>query len=127
MSDDYAQAQAAEPAAAFMLGDNPGLSVDVDDEDNEANHAVLNVESGTMVTFTVFNVGDAAGACKVEIYVDGNLAKSWDSYEIPAQQSQSTTVKGIGRFSQGSHEFVAYVTPSTGEYDRLQNNVIVEA
>jgi hypothetical protein len=124
MSDDYAQA--AQPAAAFMLGDNPGLSVDVDDEDNDANHAVLNVESGTMVTFTVFNVGDAAGACTVDIEVDGTWVKSWTSYEIPAKGSESTSVKGLGRFSQGSHEFVAYVTPSAGQYDRLQNNVIVE-
>ena len=86
--DDYTQA--TEPAAAFMLGDNPGLSVDVDDEDNAAGHAVLHTESGTMVTFTVFNVGNAAGACTVDIEVDGNLAKSWTSYEIPANQSQST-------------------------------------
>ena len=122
--DDYTQA--AQPAAAFMLGDNPGLSVDVDDEDNAAGHAVLHTESGTMVTFTVFNVGDAAGACTVDIEVDGNLAKSWTSYEIPANQSQSTSVKGIGRYAKGAHEFVAYVTPSAGQYDRLQNNVIVE-
>ena len=124
MSDDYAQA--AEPAAAFMLGDNPGLSVDVDDEDNAAGHAILHTDSGTMVTFTVFNVGEAAGACTVDIEVDGNWVKSWTSYEIPAKQSESTSVKGLGRYAKGSHEFVAYVTPSAGQYDRLQNNVIVE-
>ena len=124
MSDDYAQA--AEPAAAFMLGDNPGLSVDVDDEDNAAGHAILHTDSGTMVTFTVFNMGEAAGACTVDIEVDGNWVKSWTSYEIPAKQSESTSVKGLGRYAKGSHEFVAYVTPSAGQYDRLQNNVIVE-
>jgi hypothetical protein len=124
MSDDYAQA--AEPAAAFMLGDNPGLSVDVDDEDNAAGHAILHADSGTMVTFTVFNVGDAPGACTVDIDVDGTLVKSWTSYEIPAKQSESTSVKGLGRYPKGSHEFVAYVTPSAGQYDRLQNNVVVE-
>lgn len=123
MSDDYAQT--AEPAAAFVLGDNPGLSVDVDDEDNAAGHAILHSDSGTMVTFTVFNVGNAAGACTVDIEVDGTVIKSWTSYEIPADQSESTSVKGLGRYAKGPHEFVAYVTPSAGHHDRLQNTVDV--
>jgi hypothetical protein len=123
MNDDYAQA--AEPAAAFVLGDNPGLSVDVDDDDNAAGHAILHSDSGTMVTFTVFNVGDAAGTCTVDFEVDGTWIKSWSSYEIAPNQSESTSVKGLGRYAKGSHEFVAYVNPSAGHHDRLQNNVEV--
>jgi hypothetical protein len=115
----------AEQTAMFVLGDNPGLSVDVDDDDNDANHGILHSNSGTKVKFTVFNVGTASGSATVSLQVDGNWVKDWTSSDIPPNGSESTEVRGLGRYPKGSHEFVAYVNPSAGHHDYLQNGVDV--
>lgn len=115
---------AAEQAAAFVLGDNPGLLVNVDDDDNDAGHVILHSDSGTKVSFVVFNVGTAPGSCTVGLQVDGTLVKEWTSSELqPNNGSESTEVRGLGRHPKGGHEFVAYVNPSAGHHDYLQNNV----
>src|SRR5262245_30976563 len=112
MSYENAEYQAGqEQVAQFALGDDPGLSVDPDEDDNAGNHGILHSESGTMVGFTVFNVGTVAGQATVDIYVDGEWKKSWTSSDIPAGRSESTFVKGIGRYPKGGHDFAAYVTP----------------
>jgi hypothetical protein len=116
---------APEQAAAFALADNPGLSVDVDEDDNEANHAILHSDSGTKVGFTVFNVGTASGACEVHIEVDGTWVKSWTSPDIQPGASEWTEVKGLGRYPKGGHEFVAYVSPGAGHHESLKNTVDV--
>lgn len=123
MSDHDAGQPDAEAVAAFALADNPGLSVSVDEDDNEAGHAVLHSDSGTMVSFTVFNVGTAPGACTVELSVDGELITSWTSSDIWPQYSESAVVKGLGRFAKGWHEFVATVSPGAGHHEQLLNTV----
>jgi hypothetical protein len=115
----------AEQVAMFVLGDNPGLSVNVDDDDNDANHGVLVSDSGTMVSFTVFNVGTASGVATVSLEVDGNWVKDWTSSDIGPKGSESTEVRGLGRYPKGSHEFVAYVNPSAGYEDYRKNTVDV--
>jgi hypothetical protein len=117
------QEQAAEAAAAFALADNPGLSVDPDDDDNEAGHATLHSDAGTMVGFTVFNVGTAAGQATVDIYVDGTWVKNWTSSDIQPGASEWTALKGIGRYPKGGHDFEAYVTPAAGHHESLKNTV----
>lgn len=112
--------------AAFALADNPGLSVNVDDEDNEAGHAILHSDSGIMVSFTVFNVGNAAGSCTVELAVDNELVETWTSYDIQPQGSESAEVKGLGRYPAGWYDFVATVKPAAEGYaGQLRNNVNV--
>lgn len=114
---------AAEPVAMFVLGDNPGLLVNVDDEDNEAGHVVLHSDSGTKVSFVVFNVGTAAGSCTVDIEVNNSWVKTWTSQDIQPGGSDSTEVKGLGRYPAGWYEFLAYVNPGAGYADHLTNNV----
>ena len=115
----------AEQVAMFVLADIPGLLVNVDDEDNEAGHAILHSDSGTKVSFTVFNVGTAAGSCTVDIEVDGTWIKNWTSSDLQPNGSESTEVKGLGRYPRGYHEFLAYVNPGAGHHDHLVNNVDV--
>jgi CARDB len=114
---------AAEQAAAFVLADNPGLLVNVDDDDNDAGHVILHSDSGTKVSFTVFNVGSASGSCTVSLQVDGNWVKDWTSSDLQPNGSESTEVRGLGRYPKGYHDFVAYVNPSAGHHDYLSNNV----
>jgi hypothetical protein len=115
---------AAEPAM-FVLADIPGLLVNVDDEDNEAGHAILHSDSGTKVSFTVFNVGGTNGSCTVDIEVDGTWIKNWTSSDLQPNGSESTEVKGLGRYAAGWHEFLAYVNPGAGHHDHLTNTVDV--
>jgi hypothetical protein len=115
---------AAEPL--FALADNPGLSVSVDEDDNEAGHAVLHVESGVKVAFTVLNASTAVGSCTVDIYVDGDWAKSWSSSDMGQGGSESVELRGLGRFSDGYHEFAAYVTPGLEGRDQVKNNVGID-
>ena len=122
--DSYNQAgndNTAEPVAMFVLGDIPGLSVNVDDEDNEHNRSNLHSDAGTMVSFTVFNVGTAAGSCTVDIEVDGTWIKRWDSSDLLPKGSESAVVKGLGRYAKGWHEFLAYVNPGAGYDDHRTN------
>ena len=117
--------QAAAPVALFALADNPGLSVDVDEDDNEAGHAILHSDSGTKVGFTVFNVGTASGSCTVDIEVDGTWKTSWTSSDIQPERSEWAEVKGLGRYPKGGHDFVAYVNPGAGHHESLENTVDV--
>ena len=117
------QEQAADKAAAFALADNPGLSVDPDDDDNPAGHVILHSDAGTKVGFTAFNVGTAAGQCTVDIYVDGNWVKNWTSSDIQPGASEWTEVSGIGRYPKGMHDFEAFVTPGAGHHESLKNSV----
>jgi hypothetical protein len=113
----------AEPTAMFVLGDNPGLLVNVDDEDNDAGHAILHSDSGTKVSFVVFNVGTAAGSCVVDIEVNNTWIKNWTSSDLQPGGSESVEVKGLGRYSAGWYEFLVYVNPGAGYADHLTNNV----
>ena len=115
----------ADQPAMFVLADIPGLLVNVDDEDNEAGHVVLHSDSGTKVSFTVFNVGGVNGSCTVDIEVDGTWVKSWTSPDLAPNASESTEVKGLGRYGKGWHEFLAYVNPGAGHHDHLTNTVDV--
>ncbi len=123
--DDQTQYAGADqaPELLFALADNPGLSVSVDDDDNDAGHAVLHVESGVKVAFTVLNASKAVGSCTVDIYVDGDWAKSWSSSDMGEGGSESAEVRGLGRFADGYREFTAYVTPGLQGRDNLKNNV----
>jgi hypothetical protein len=116
---------AAEQVAMFVLADNPGLLVNVDDDDNAAGHVILHSDSGTKVSFTVFNVGNASGSCTVDLEVDGTWIKNWTSSDLQPNGSESTEVKGLGRYPRGYHEFLAYVNPGAGHHDHLKNNVDV--
>src|SRR5688572_6170946 len=116
---------AAERVAMFVLADNPGLLVNVDDDDNAAGHVILHSDSGTKVSFTVFNVGNASGSCTVDLEVDGTWIKNWTSSDLQPNGSESTEVKGLGRYPRGYHEFLAYVNPGAGHHDHLKNNVDV--
>ena len=132
MSDDDSSNQAgndndAGQPAMFVLADIPGLLVNVDDEDNEAGHVNLHSDSGTKVSFTVFNVGGTNGTCTVDIEVGGTWIKNWTSSDLPPNGSESTEVKGLGRYAAGWYEFLAYVNPGAGHHDHLTNyvNIIV--
>ena len=130
MSDDDSNNQAGDDNAAgqpamFVLADIPGLLVNVDDEDNEAGHVNLHSDAGTKVSFTVFNVGGASGTCTVDLEVDGTWIKNWTSSDLQPNGSESTEVKGLGRYAKGWHEFLAYVNPGAGHHDHLQNTVDV--
>ena len=116
---------AGEQVAMFVLADNPGLLVNVDDDDNDAGHVILHSDSGTKVSFTVFNVGNASGSCTVDLEVDGTWIKNWTSSDLQPNGSESTEVKGLGRYPRGYHEFLAYVNPGAGHHDHLTNNVDV--
>jgi hypothetical protein len=116
---------AGEQVAMFVLADNPGLLVNVDDEDNEAGHVILHSDAGTKVSFAVFNVGTATGSCTVDIEVDGTWVKNWTSADIPPNGSDSTEVKGLGRYPLGWRKFLAYVNPGAGHHDHLENTVDV--
>ena len=115
----------ASQPARFVLADIPGLLVNVDDEDNEAGHVILHSDSGTKVSFTVFNVGGESGSCTVDIEVDGTWIKSWTSSDLQPNGSASTEVNGLGRYAAGWHEFLAYVNPGAGHHDHLKNTVDV--
>ncbi len=115
--------EGSEPVAMFVLGDNPGLLVNVDDEDNEAGHVILHSDSGTKVSFVVFNVGTAAGSCTVDIEVNNTWVKNWTSSDLQPGWSESVEVKGLGRYSAGWYEYLAYVNPGAGYADHLTNNV----
>jgi hypothetical protein len=122
--NDAGQGGAAEPVQTFALADNPGLLVNVDDEDNEAGHVILHSDAGTKVSFAAFNMGTVAGTCTVDIAVDGTVVKQWASSYIEPGQSESAEVKGLGRYPKGSHDFTAQVTPGDGgHYDNLKNGV----
>ena len=123
--NDNAGDQSAQQPAMFVLADIPGLLVNVDDDDNEAGHVILHSDSGTKVSFTVFNVGGTNGSCTVDIEVDGTWIKNWTSSDLAPQQSESTEVKGLGRYAKGWHEFLAYVNPGAGHHDHLTNTVDV--
>jgi hypothetical protein len=116
---------AAEQVAMFVLADIPGLLVNVDDDDNQARHVILHSDSGTKVSFTVFNVGTASGSCTVDLEVDGTWIKNWTSSDLQPNASESTEVRGLGRYAKGWHEFLAYVNPGAGHHDHLQNTVDV--
>ncbi len=88
--------EAGDAVAMFVLGDNPGLLVNVDDEDNEAGHVILHSDAGTKVSFTVFNVGATAGTCTVDIEVNNTWVKNWTSSELAPGWSESAEVKGLG-------------------------------
>ena len=115
------QEQAAQPFAAFSLADNPGLSVDPDDDDNPAGHAVLHSDAGIKVGFTVFNMGTAAGQATVDIYVDGTWVKNWTSSDIQPGLSEWTEVRGLGRYPKGGHDFEVFVSPGAGHHESLRN------
>lgn len=116
---------APEPVAMFAFAENPGLLVSVDDEDNEAGHAILHSDSGTKVSFSVFNVGTAAGSCTVDVEVDGTWITTWTSSELQPGWSEAPEVKGLGRYPRGWHEFLVYVNPGAGSADHLKNTVDV--
>ncbi len=113
----------AEPASALFVFSG-GLAVSPDDEDNPDNHVVLHHESGTKVSFVVANVGTAPGAATVGIQVDGVFVTEWTSWEVqPGADATPPEVKGIGRYPEGSHTFLAYVNPSAGSADNVTNTV----
>src|SRR3954451_12249672 len=119
-SDDQASNDnSADQVAMFVLADIPGLLVNVDDDDNGAGHVILHSDAGTKVSFTVFNVGGTNGSCTVDIEVDGTWIKNWTSSDLAPQQSESTEVRGLGRYAKGWHEFLAYVNPVAGHHDHL--------
>jgi hypothetical protein len=124
-SDNQAADPTVEQIAKFAMSDTPGLSVDVDPDDNDAGHAILHSDSGTMVTFTVWNVGTASGSCTVNLQVDGNTIKEWTSSDIQPNSSESAEVRGMGRYEKGSHEFVARVSPDAGHHEYVQNGVYI--
>src|SRR5262245_38991703 len=90
---DAAPDGGAPPQAMFVLGDVPGLSVDVDEDDNPNNHAVLTSDAGIQVSFTVFNVGSASGACTVDLAIDGSVVTTWNSSDIAPNGAESAVVK----------------------------------
>lgn len=124
--NQYSQGEQAAAEPLFAMADNPGLSVSVDEDDNPGNHAILNVETGVKVSFTVLNVSRAAGSCTVDIYVDGDWKKSWSSSEMGEGGSESAEVRGLGRFPDGYHDFIAYVSPGIEGRDHVKTNVSVE-
>jgi len=107
----------------FVLFDNPGLLVNVDDEDNPNNHVILHSDAGTKVSFSVYNAGNASGTCTVDIEINNQWVKSWTSSMLSPGTSESTEVKGLGRYPAGWYEFLAYVNPGAGYSDHLINTV----
>jgi hypothetical protein len=96
-------------AAAFSFDPN-GLRIDAE------NSPVPSANEALKATFTVINVGTAAGTCHVTIYVDGqDTGVTWDSGPLRPGDAQSPDgdgyVRGIAAQTEGRHKFEAYTDP----------------
>jgi CARDB protein len=114
--------------AHFAFGDQ-GLLVSPDDSDNPENHAVLHHEAGNMVSFAIFNTGNAAASATVTVYVDDQEVQSWTSGEIAPGGSAVPNdgfVRGCGRYAAGSHTFRVLVQPGQAGYDSTTNTVDID-
>ena len=107
----------------FVLFDNPGLLVNVDDEDNPNNHVILHSDAGTKVSFSVYNAGDGPGTCTVDIEINRQWVTTWTSSVLAPGASEAPEVKGLGRYPAGWYEFLVYVNPGAGHNDHLINTV----
>jgi hypothetical protein len=106
--------------------DQNGLLVSIDDTDNDAGHVVLNHESGTKVSFAIWNTGTAASDATVDIYVDDQYVTQWPSGNIAPGSNEAAEVRGIGRYGTGSHVFRAIAKPGASGYDDVTNTVDIE-
>jgi hypothetical protein len=98
-----------------------GIGVMPDPEDNPAGHVVPHHESGTRVSFSVVNVGDAGGNAEVGVELDDVFIDKWTSTFLDPGQQQSGFVS-LGRLSEGDHEVLAFVNPGSGQADHETNN-----
>ncbi|MGL3104652.1 hypothetical protein [Bradyrhizobium sp. BR 1432] len=102
-----------------------GIGVMPDPEDNEAGHVVPHHESGTRVSFSVVNVGDAGGNAEVGIELDDVFTNNWTSDFLDPGQQQAGFV-GLGRLLCGEHEVLIFVNPGSGQADHETNTFTVE-
>ena len=115
-------------AAAVFAFDNQGLLLSPDSDDNPDNEVILKENAGVACSFVVWNVGQVAGSCQVDIYVDDNYVKSWNSGQVSAGSSDGPgMLNGLGRYSPGRHLFAAYVNPGGGYNDAATNDVDIAA
>ncbi|MGA7987697.1 MAG: hypothetical protein WCB51_04785 [Candidatus Dormiibacterota bacterium] len=115
-----------DAGAAEFGFDNNGLIVQVDQSDNPDNHVTLHTDAGTEAVFTVCNMGTAAGAATVTIYVDDQQVQTWTSGSVAAGQCEGANVSGCGRYGAGSHRFRAVVTPGHSGNDDTTNTVDID-
>ena len=119
--------EAEEAAEAMFAFDDAGLLVSPDDSDNPDSHVVPHHDAGTKVSFAVWNVGAAAGQCRVGIEVDNNFVTEWVSGDVQPGSSESPPeVRGLGRYDTGEHEFLAYLNPGAGTKDHVVNTINIE-
>jgi hypothetical protein len=116
----------AGTATAAFAFDSNGVLVSPDDTDNPDNHVVLHHDAGTMVSFAVWNVGQAAGAVTATVYVDDQQVQTWTSGSVDPGYSVTPNdgyVRGCGRHDAGSHTFRAVLTPGQSGHDDTTNTV----
>jgi hypothetical protein len=119
----------ADQATAAFAFDTNGVLVSPDDTDNPDNHVVLHHDAGTKVSFVVWNVGQAAGAATVTVYVDDQEVQSWTSGSIAPGTSGGPDdgyVRGCGRYPAGRHVFRVVVTPGQSGQDSTTNEVDID-
>lgn len=81
--------------------------------------SVIPSDSGTQLSFELFNMGDDAGVAEVGVEVDGNYVNTWTSEELPPGYGTTPTVDA-GYVEPGSHEALVYVNPGSGQNDHLR-------
>jgi hypothetical protein len=113
----------ANAAAAFALGGH-GIVAQLGVSD-EADDPMPAADRDTKVSFTVVNMGTAAGVATVHIFVDDVEVQSspWTSQSIePGQSAQPDDAffHHCGSYPAGSHTFKATVEPAaTGQDDAV--------
>ncbi|HSV67116.1 MAG TPA: hypothetical protein VLJ59_14550 [Mycobacteriales bacterium] len=76
-------------------------------------------DSGTQLSFELFNVGDTAGSAEVGVEVDNTYVTTWASEELHPGYGTTPTVD-VGYVEPGSHEALVYVNPGSGQNDHLR-------
>jgi hypothetical protein len=97
-----------------------GIGVMPDPDDNPDGHVVPHHDSGTRISFTVVNVGDAGGNAEVGVELDDQFNTSFTSEFLDPGQQQDGFVS-LGRLFQSQHTVLTVVNPGSGQADHETN------
>lgn len=98
-----------------------GIGVMPDPNDNPDGHVVPHHESGTRISFTVINVGDAGGNAEVGVELDDQFVTNFTSDFLDPGQQQDGFVS-LGRLFQARHSVLTFVNPGSGQADHETNS-----
>jgi hypothetical protein len=102
-----------------------GVGVMPDPDDNPDQHVVPHHDAGTMVSFTIVNVGDAGGQGRVGVEIDDVFVEEWQSGHTDPGGEETGKVR-LGRLTQGDHTALTFVNPGSGIADHETNSFGVE-